>query len=369
MNGKLERLLVKEGNDSINGIYIVQTGAIPIRADDMADDAPLSGHGVIVTDGTLNAGSMYMSLGTPVSGAIGAGTQEWLRLPDPGSNVPSDVDPQLLLGLTGDPGVSDDYSRGDHVHAAVLVQQDGGSADQFIAYRPSAITTYYPWEVRFDATGFTYVKWLNSSSQGVYLRGPLTGASTPNRSKLQLVSVGSDDAILDIETGGSITRGSDTALWDSDIDVTVAAEDHTHYTTLILTSDFPSTSETVATVTDLQTLTLAAGTYLFEAFLPIDTAATTTGVKLKFNVGPTATYISTNWRIPISNTAEEVFFFSAESTAISTGFDTGGPRLATMAATVVSTASGTFAIQFATDVAASTTTISAGASMRVTHIA
>ena len=146
-------------------------------------------------------------------------------------------------------------------------------------------------------------------------------------------------------------------------------------TVYALTATQASSSVTLANITGLVAPLEANSTYRVEAYVSFRSAATTTGAAIGF-VAPSGSNPMLGIDVPINTTGSflsKVFPNAAELTSgsvLGTGVTaTGSHHTARVTGIVTTTTSGDFALQFATEVAASAITLQIGSTMTVTRLA
>jgi hypothetical protein len=139
--------------------------------------------------------------------------------------------------------------------------------------------------------------------------------------------------------------------------------------TLIAPADVANVADnTLANVTGLTFAVVAGRTYRFRAHVPYSSAATTTGSRFTAN-GPALTALNGTSSYTIDATTRTLNNFTAwqiPAAANATSLTVG--NLAIVEGTFTPSASGTFAIQFASEVAASAVTALAGATLDYTWV-
>jgi hypothetical protein len=140
-------------------------------------------------------------------------------------------------------------------------------------------------------------------------------------------------------------------------------------TYLVLGTDQSNSTTSFADVTGM-TFSVASGeTYVFEAWIVYETAATTTGSKWAVNGPASPTLLSYSVETPTASTASRLDFASTyDGTGPSTQTAGIGQCLAKVEGVVKFSASGTFALRFGSEVASSAVTAKAGSSMRYRKI-
>ena len=275
-------------------------------------------------------------------------------------------------GTGGAVGTDPTAAESDHQHPAQVLLTGGSQGDMVATARHSSISTYNQLELGLEpGTGFGVLRFKGSSGTGVQLRQPLASATGDDRGILSIDGIGGVRPSINLGDADSlITRGgTEGTLWDGDVGLTVAAYSHTHETTLVAGTTFNSTSTVAANIGDLTSTSFAAGTFHIQANLRINTAASTTGIGLGFAFGGTISVAAITARIPISATAEEVFFQTTNAMSTSSGYTSGSGRMAMLEAIVTTTSSGTIATRFATEVNTSQVSVLAGSFMTIRVIA
>jgi hypothetical protein len=216
------------------------------------------------------------------------------------------------------------------------------------------------------------MRFLADSTHGVDLIGPASGATGTERFKLRLLTVaaGGGAPILELDTGGTITRDvTDPVLWGSDLGVTVQPYSPYGDTSTVMNSDQSSTSTTIAGITELGIAVGSGFQGSFRAAIIFQTAATTTGIRLGL-VAPTMSYIAWNASIPTSISAFDFGAFHATTQVLQTaGIDAANTSyLAILEGNFKTSASGTFRIGLATEVGGSSVTVKTGSSLTITSI-
>lgn len=275
-------------------------------------------------------------------------------------------------GLSGAAGTDPTAAESDHQHPAQIYLTGANVGDKVVKVRYNA-HAFDMLQIGLRAsTGLAVIQMYTDATDGLEIAGPTPGATGDNKTKLTLTPTagGNNPNILLNGAASFIERqGSERVLWDSQIGLDVAAEDHTHEETLVLTSNANSSSVTPADVPGLTTAAVAPGTFWVRAYLPINTAAATTGISLGISAPGTPSLAAHTIRIPISATAEETFYQRTEAMATSSGYTAGSGRMALIEGMFVTSTSGAFAVRLATEVAASQATILAGAMLVVKGVA
>lgn len=136
-------------------------------------------------------------------------------------------------------------------------------------------------------------------------------------------------------------------------------------TTARLTADVTNATTTLANVTGLAVALNASSTYVIDAWVMFQTAATTTGIRLTQSVPSGATVVA-NWATPLTATTATLAHQRAGDVgAASASIDTANVNtLATGRLLVITGAtSGSLQIRFASEVAASNAVVKAGSSL------
>lgn len=140
-------------------------------------------------------------------------------------------------------------------------------------------------------------------------------------------------------------------------------------TYLVLASDTANSTTSFADVTGLTFAVTSGETYVFEAWIVYETAATTTGSKWAVNGPASPTLLSYSVETPTAATTSRLDFASTyDGTAASSQTAGIGQCLAKIEGVVKFSASGTFALRFGSEVASSAVTAKAGSSMRYRKI-
>lgn len=136
-------------------------------------------------------------------------------------------------------------------------------------------------------------------------------------------------------------------------------------TYLVLASDTANSTTSFADVTGLTFAVTSGETYVFEAWIVYETAATTTGSKWAVNGPASPTLLSYSVETPTAGTSSRLDFASTyDGTGPSTQTSGIGQCLAKIEGVVKVSASGTFALRFGSEVASSAVTAKAGSVMR-----
>ncbi len=136
-------------------------------------------------------------------------------------------------------------------------------------------------------------------------------------------------------------------------------------TYLVLASDTANSTTSFADVTGLTFAVTSGETYVFEAWIVYETAATTTGSKWAVNGPASPTLLSYSVETPTAATTSRIDFASTyDGTGPSTQTSGIGQCLAKIEGVVKVSASGTFALRFGSEVASSAVTAKAGSVMR-----
>ena len=136
-------------------------------------------------------------------------------------------------------------------------------------------------------------------------------------------------------------------------------------TTARLTADVTNATTTLANVTGLTVALSASSTYVIDAWVMFQTAATTTGIRLTQSVPSGATVVA-NWATPLTATTATLAHQRAGDVgAPSASIDTANVNtLATGRLLVITGATaGSLQIRFASEVAASNAVVKAGSSL------
>lgn len=136
------------------------------------------------------------------------------------------------------------------------------------------------------------------------------------------------------------------------------------------TADQSTTGTTLISSTQGLTMTLAAGTYTFEARLLFSTAATTTGINLGLTASGTLTNAAFQMRIPITTTA---ITLANGNTIPGSGFSSSGPGVNTKETALIEgifacATSTTLTIQFASKTNAVSVSIYTGSMLAATLV-
>jgi len=139
---------------------------------------------------------------------------------------------------------------------------------------------------------------------------------------------------------------------------------------LVLASDTANSTTSFADVTGLTFAVTSGETYVFEAWVVYETAATTTGSKWAVNGPASPTILSYSVETPTTGTTSRLDFASTyDGTSASSQTAGIGQCLAKIEGVVKVSASGTFALRFGSEVGSSAVTAKAGSSMRYRKIA
>ncbi|MBK8336986.1 MAG: hypothetical protein IPL03_10515 [Sterolibacteriaceae bacterium] len=136
-------------------------------------------------------------------------------------------------------------------------------------------------------------------------------------------------------------------------------------TTVRLTADVTNATTTLANVTGLTVALNASSTYVIDAWVMFQTAATTTGIRLTQSVPSGATVVA-NWATPLTATTATLAHQRAGDVgAASASIDTANVNtLATGRLLVITgVTAGSLQIRFASEVAASNAVVKAGSSL------
>ena len=136
----------------------------------------------------------------------------------------------------------------------------------------------------------------------------------------------------------------------------------------VLAADVSNDDDTTVVAVTGFTAELEPGSYLFDYYLPISTAVTTTGVKFE----PTFSGTGTRCYSIVSGTASATGMYSASATTGKVGpVDvpaTSAVAFARLTGSIIVTAAGTLSLGFTSEVDTSAATVKAGASMRVEQV-
>lgn len=142
-----------------------------------------------------------------------------------------------------------------------------------------------------------------------------------------------------------------------------------------LTGTQASTVTALADITGFTPSLEANATYRFDAYISFRSAATTTGAAIGFNA-PAGSNPMLQIDVPINVTGTMVSKIFPNNTEVLTGSVIGTgvtgttqTQTAKVVGVIKTTTAGTFALQFATEVAASAVTLQIGSTMTVTRIA
>lgn len=148
------------------------------------------------------------------------------------------------------------------------------------------------------------------------------------------------------------------------VDLTASVSD-ARLTTVRLTADVTNATTTLANVTGLAVALNASSTYVIDAWVMFQTAATTTGIRLTQSVPSGATVVA-NWTTPLTaTTATFAHQRTGDAGAATASIDTANVNtLATGRLLVINGATaGSLQIRFASEVAASNAVVKTGSSL------
>ncbi len=160
----------------------------------------------------------------------------------------------------------------------------------------------------------------------------------------------------------------DGATW---ADMAASGGNDPRISTVRLNADVTNSTTTLANTTGLLLALAASSTYVLEARVMFQTAATTTGIRLTQTVPAGATVVA-QWRTPSSLTAITMANQRAsDAGAASTAIDTANANTLAAGSLLVVTGvtAGNLQIRFASEVAASNVVVKAGSNLVCTKVA